>query len=215
MKDLYYKSRYIYDDRRPLVWKEIVSFLQKFMPASGTVVDLGAGYCDFINNVKAEKKYAVDISPELEHFAGNDTIKINQTVWNLYEIQDNSVDVVHASNLLEHFTDEELNKVMKEVGRILRKGGRLILIQPNYRLSYKKYFDDPTHKKVFSDASLESFLVTHNFEVVLKMPRFLPFSMRSNSSLLPNFLLPLVVRLYIASPIKPFAGQMLFIAEKN
>jgi hypothetical protein len=47
------------------------------------------------------------------------------------------------------------------------------------------------------------------------MARFLPFSMRSNSSLIPNFLLPLVVRIYIHFPFKPFAGQMLFVTEKQ
>jgi hypothetical protein len=88
-------------------------------------------------------------------------------------------------------------------------------MQPNYRLKPKNYFDDPTHKKVFTDESLEKFLLSNNFKILLKMSRFLPFSMRSNSSLIPNFLLPFIVRAYIYSPFKPFAGQMLFVAEKQ
>lgn len=214
MKDEYYKSRYTFDARRSIVWGEIVKYESKFVPDNAIIVDLGAGYCDFINNVKAAKKYAVDTSPELGDYTASDVIKISEVAWNLQSITDESVDIVHASNLFEHFTDEELEKVMKEVKRVLKKGGKLILMQPNYRLKPANYFDDPTHKKVFSDAALESFLLSHGMKIVLKKPRFLPFSMRSNSSLLPNSLLPLVVRAYLYSPLKPFAGQMLFIAEK-
>ena len=214
MEDKYYKSRYVFDPRRSFIWKEIVGFESKFIPKSGTVVDLGAGYCDFINNVNSKKKYAVDYSPELSKFASEEVIKINKEAWDLSEIEDDSVDVVHASNLFEHFTDEELSRVMKDVKRILKKGGKLILMQPNYRLNPKHYFDDPTHKKVFSDAALESFLLSQDMKIVLKMPRFLPFSMKSNSSIIPNSLLPLIVRIYIHSPVKPFAGQMLFVSEK-
>ena len=215
MEDSYYKSRYLFDSRRAIVWKEIVKFLQKFIPKNGTVVDLGSGYCDFINNVSAQRKYAIDISPELSKFAGGSVIKINRGGWNFYEIPDISVNVVHASNFLEHFGDKELEKIMKEIKRILELKGKLILMQPNYRLSAKNYFDDPTHKKIFSDTSLEGFLLSHNFKILLKMPRFLPFSMHSNSPLIPDFLLPLIVRAYIHSPFKPFAGQMLFVAEKS
>lgn len=214
MKDKYYESRFTFNPSRSIVWKEIIRFIKKFVPQNATVVDLGAGYCDFINNINASRKYAVDISPELSLYAGEDVMQINRTGWDFYEILDGSVDILLASNFLEHFIDEDLEKIMKEVKRVLKKGGKLILMQPNYRLSYKNYFDDPTHKKVFSDASLESFLLSNDMKIVLKMPRFLPFSMRSNSSLIPNYLLPLIVRAYIHFPFKPFAGQMLFVAEK-
>lgn len=215
MEDSYYKSRYTFDPRRAVVWKEIVKFLQKFIPRDGAVIDLGAGYCDFINNISARIKYAVDISPELNKFANDNVVKINKEGWNFDGVSNLSIDAIHASNFLEHFTDEDLEKIMKEIDRVLKFKGRLILIQPNYRLSAKNYFDDPTHKKIFSDSSLESFLLSHGFKNLLKMARFLPFSMRSNSSLIPNFLLPFIVWAYIHSPIKPFAGQMLFVVEKQ
>ena len=214
-EDPYYKSRYTFDPRRSIIWGQIVEFESKYIPENSTVVDLGAGYCDFINNVKAAKKYAVDISAELPNYAGNEVAQISSSVTDLSGISTSSVDIVHASNLLEHFSDSDLEMIMNEIERVLKSGGKLILMQPNYRLSHKNYFDDPTHKKVFSDASLESFLISHGFKIILKKPRFLPFSMKSNSSLIPHTLLGLIVRLYIKSPIKPFAGQMLFIAEKK
>jgi ubiquinone/menaquinone biosynthesis C-methylase UbiE len=211
--DNYYKSRFTFDSSREVVRKEIIKFLTKYIPSGATVVDLGAGYCDFINNVKTKRRYAVDTSPELKKYAGENVEIINKTAWDLSGISSDSVDIVHASNLFEHFTDEELEKTMAEIKRILKKGGKLILMQPNYRLTYKNYFDDPTHKKVFSDKGMESFLIFHDMKIILKMPRFLPFSMKSKPPV-PTGVLPFLVYLYIHSPIKPLAGQMLFVAEK-
>ena len=214
-QDKYYKSgQYDPNPRRSLVGKEIIKFLSPYISLNFTVVDLGAGYCDFINQVGAAKKYAIDISPELSKFAGRDVIQINRQGFNFYEIPNESVDVVFASNFLEHFIDEELSKIMKEVKRILKKGGKLLLMQPNFRLQPERYFDDHTHKKIFTDSSLESFLLENGFKIILKMPCFLPQEMKNSPSFIPHFLMPFLVRLYLYFPWKPFAGQMLFVAEK-
>ncbi|MEN9412981.1 MAG: hypothetical protein RLZZ342_68 [Candidatus Parcubacteria bacterium] len=212
-QDTYYASRFVPDATRSVVWKEIVRFLAPYIPAQATVVDLGAGYCDFINEVSAEKKYAVDISPELSTHAGATVITLNDSASNLSGIASNSVDVVHASNFLEHIDDAALPEVMGEIKRILKNHGTLILLQPNFRLAYKRYFDDPTHRRIWTDAGLEAFLVGEGFEITLSKPRFLPFSLRSRPSLVPAH--PLIVRAYIHSPWKPFAGQMLVIARKK
>ncbi len=215
MKDKYYESRFKFNPTRDSVWKEITRFHQKFVPTGGTVLDLGAGYCDFINNIIAGKKYAVDTSPETSNYKKEDVIFLQKPASDLSSLSDNSMDVIHASNLFEHFDDLELEKVIREVRRVLKIGGKLILMQPNYRLAYKNYFDDYTHKKVWSDASLGDFLVANDFKVILAKPKFLPFSMKSDSSLIPRSLVPFIVRAYINSPIKPFAGQMLFVGEKK
>lgn len=214
-QDTYYEAEYVPDAARSGTWKEIVRYLTGKADLSGTVLDLGAGYCDFINNAPGRQRYAADISPELPRFAQAGVTCIQAPAWELSGIADASVDVVHASNLLEHFTDDELERVMGEIRRVLKLAGTLILMQPNYRLAYDRYFDDPTHKKAFSDAALETFLGMHGFSIQLKRARFLPFSMRSRPSLLPAFLIRPLVWFYLRSPWKPFAGQMLFISRKQ
>ena len=215
MTSNYYNSgQYDYDSRRTVAWKEIIKFLTPFIKSEAVVVDLGAGYCDFINQVQAAKKYAVDYSPEISKFTGPGVQAIQAPAWDLSMIQDNSVDVVHASNLFEHFDDIQLGKVVSEVNRVLKRGGKIILLQPNFRLQPGRYFDDHTHKKVFNDSSLASFLISNGYKIVLNMPRFLPQEVKDGPSILPNFLLPFIVRIYIHSPLKPLAGQMLLIGEK-
>lgn len=212
MTDPYYKSRYVWNDDRKVVWREIVSYLNKFIPKDGVVLDIGAGYCDFINNVVSKKRIALDYSPDFKQYADKGVQTVESKVTDMGAVEGETVDVVFASNLFEHLTDEDLDKTMKEVRRVLKENGRLILMQPNYRLSYKTYFDDPTHKKVFSDEALKNFLISYGMEIELSKPKFLPFSLKSRPSIIPVF--PWVIRAYLYSPIKPFAGQMLFVSKK-
>ena len=39
----------------------LCSFFSRWIPADATVLDLGCGYCEFINAVRARKKYAMDV----------------------------------------------------------------------------------------------------------------------------------------------------------
>lgn len=209
--DAYYKSRFTFNKDRDVVWKEIVRFLNPFLKDAQVILDLGAGYCDFINNVTAQKKIAVDMSPELSRYAHDDVKLVNSLATDLSAVNDSSVDCVFSSNLLEHLTDSELAACLSEVKRVLKKGGLFITMQPNYRLAYKTYFDDFTHKKVFSDESLKGFLVAQDLTIVKYWKKFLPFALKSRPSVVPVH--PLLIRAYLHSPYKPFAGQMLFVTQ--
>jgi ubiquinone/menaquinone biosynthesis C-methylase UbiE len=119
-------------------------------------------------------------------------------------IGDRSVDVVFASNLLEHLDDAELARTAAEFRRVLKQNGQAIVVQPNFRYAYREYFDDYTHKKVFTDVSLRDFFEANGFGTVVVKPRFLPFSLKSR---LPKSYL--LTRLYLASFVKPMGKQML------
>src|SRR4051812_36566888 len=125
MTDSYYQTRYTWDKNRTVVWKEIVRYLEKYISKGATVVDLGAGYCDFINNIQAKKKIAVDYSSELKNFAEENVEIVQSSVTDLSAVANVSVDIVFASNLLEHLTDEELEKTISEIKRVLKNGGKL------------------------------------------------------------------------------------------
>ena len=52
----YFESRFRYDSGRFEVWRAIVDYLQpRYFPKIDAVLDLGCGYGDFINHVRAEK----------------------------------------------------------------------------------------------------------------------------------------------------------------
>lgn len=63
----------------------------------------------------------------------------------LKEFPDNSVDSIFSSHFFEHIVDIE--KLLDEVARILKKDGELNIIVPHFANPY--YYSDPTHKTFF------------------------------------------------------------------
>jgi SAM-dependent methyltransferase len=205
----YFESRFTPDPRRDRVWRQIVSYLSRWWNPNAAVLDVGAGYCSFINAVSARRRVAVDVHGRLAEFAqaGVECLDCSATKLNL---ADATFDVVFASNLLEHLDRGEIRQALAEFHRVLRDPGRLILVQPNYRLRSAEYFDDYTHVTPLSDRSLADLLTVSGFRPVVVRARFLPLSLRSRGSRL-TFLVPL----YLRSPWRPFAGQMLIVADRG
>lgn len=204
----YHKTRFKFDPGRALVWRAITEYLQPYVGLDKAVLDLGSGYGDFINLIKAKKKFALDVSPAVKDYIGKEVTFINKPSTSLEEIPSSSIDVVFSSNLLEHLDRVELVETMKGVKRCIKNGGVLILIGPNYHYAYKNYFDDYTHKSIFTHITLIDLMYEYGFKSVKSVPRFLPLSLKSR---LPKSYL--LTKLYINSPVRPLAKQMLLIFE--
>jgi len=200
------------DPARAVVWKVVADHLSEWVPAGARVLEIGAGYCAWINNVVAARRVAVDIWPDVVRHA-NDGVEalVLDASRDLPTLGGAAFDVVLASNILEHFEPGVAASVVDDVGRMLKPGGRFIIIQPNFRYAAKHYFDDYTHRSVFTDVSLPNLLRAHGFAIDRVDPRFLPYSMRGTK--LP--IRPWTVRAYLRSPFRPMAGQMLVIANRG
>ncbi len=203
----YYATRFGYNASREKVWRAITHYLKRYIRDTDNVLDLGCGYGDFINNVSSSGKFAIDLNPEMAEFL-SPTIKFSaQSALDSFDnCPSSSLDVVFASNLLEHFDDGELSRILDNVKRALKKEGKLVLMQPNYYYAYREYWDDYTHKKAFSHISIVDFVVSKGFVVENVEKRFLPFSLKSK---LPKSYW--LTRIYLASNFRPFAKQMLAV----
>jgi len=212
--DAYFQTNFVYDARRDLVWREVCRYLQKkYIPKESRILDVGAGYCNFINNILGREKHAVDIYSKISEYANQDVSVHVHSCTDLNFFDDGFFDVVFASNLLEHLTREELSQTLYELTRILKHLGKLIVLQPNFKYCYKTYFDDYTHIQIFTDRGLRELLEGYGLAVTEVKGRFLPVNMKSTLRFnLPK--LHLITRLYLHFPFKPFAAQMLIVAKK-
>jgi SAM-dependent methyltransferase len=208
MNDQYFNSRYTFDSSRKKVWQAIAEYLQRFVSADLPVLELGSGYGDFINQIKASKKYALDINPQAAGFCGPD-VEFRCSDLKIIDLPAGSIGTVFASNLLEHLDGDKLESLFSEIKRILRPGGKLILIQPNIRYCPREYWDDYTHVKAWSDVSLKDFIAAQGFKISKVEKGFLPFSFKS---IFPKSYH--LTKFYLQLKWKPFAKQMLVIAEK-
>jgi SAM-dependent methyltransferase len=193
------------------VWRAIAAHLAPWVPASGRVLEIGAGYCHWINAVDAAERVAVDAWPGFAaHAAEGVRALVLDAGRNLRSLGEGTFDVVLASNVLEHFEPDAAAAVVADIAALLRPGGRLLVIQPNFRYAYRHYFDDYTHRSVFTHVSLANVFRAHGFTIEALEPRFLPYSMREVGVRVPAWL----VRAYLRSPLKPRAGQMLIVARR-
>ncbi|HEV7573794.1 MAG TPA: class I SAM-dependent methyltransferase [Thermoanaerobaculia bacterium] len=210
MSDAYYTTRLGHDERREKVWRYLTPYLQRFVPENASVLELGAGYCYFINRLRAGRRVAVDLSPEIERWKGPGVESFSgDALEYLRGIEPQQFDFILASNFFEHFEWPALQEMIALIFRALKTSGRLAVIQPNFRLAAGRYFDDYTHRTIFTDVSLGDWLRAGGFDIVKMIPRFLPLSVKSRAGGL-SFLVPLYLRL----PYRPLAGQMFALAER-
>jgi SAM-dependent methyltransferase len=200
----YHQTRFQHDSRRETLWKTLCeSHFQRFVRPEHTVLELGCGYGDFINNIQCAGRIAADRWPGITEYLNPGVRAEVGEITSLNGIAAGSVDFVFASNVFEHLTKAEMAACLSEVRRVLRPGGTINIVQPNYRLCYAEYFDDYTHVSIYSDRSLSDFLQVNGFKILECKPRFLPLTIKSR---LPVW--PALIKAYLASPVKPLAKQM-------
>jgi len=197
---------------RRLVWETIAEHLAPFVRPDARVVEIGAGYCHWINAVRAAQRVAVDSWPDFPAFAapGVEPLVLDAATM-LPALGTERFDVALASNVLEHFAPDVAAGVVRDIAALLAPGGRLLVVQPNFRYAYRQYFDDYTHRAVFTHVSMGNLLRAHGLKVERCEPRFLPYSMRETAWTIR----PWMIRAYLRSPVRPFAGQMLIVARKG
>jgi len=208
------KTYYNYSSKRGVVWGEICRFLNnRFIKADDRVLEIGCGYGDFISQIRAKQRAAIELNSSFKEilmkydnikFYFDDALKV------LPKLEKDSFDVVFCSNYFEHFSLHEIERQLSDIARVLIPSGRLIILQPNFRLCSSIYFDDWTHKTIFSHISFADLLRTKGFRIIKCYDRLLPHSM--NSRLPVNKYL---VRLYLNSIVKPFATQFFIVAEND
>lgn len=164
---------------RERVWKVLVSrFFQRKIPADGVVLDLGCGRGEFINNVVAGVKYAIDLNPEATEHLATDVTLLSQDSAARWGIPARSLDVVFTSNFLEHLPDKAaVEATVIEAVRCLRPGGLLVAMGPNIRYLPGSYWDFWDHHVPLSDAALGELLQFHGLVVEQTIKKFLPYTM--------------------------------------
>ena len=203
----YFETRLAPSESRSKVWKHLCAYLARWIAPDADVLELGAGWCDFANHVRGGRVVAMDLDATVKRSAAKHVQSVVGDCTDLRQFADASFDVVFASNLLEHLERADTSRLLAEARRVLRPGGRLILMQPNFRLQPGHYFDDFTHVAIYTDKSLADYLVAQGWTIEAVHARFLPLTLKSRGSGL-TFLVPW----YLRSPVKPLAGQMLVVA---
>src|SRR5690349_21277275 len=201
-------------EKKMLIWQALCEhYFQQRIGEGKVIADLACGYGEFINNIRAAKKYGIDLNPDAPKFLGPDVEFCYSRADKIDAIASDSLDVVFTSNFLEHLkTKEECDAVLAEVKRMLKPGGRFIIMGPNIRYLAAEYWDFYDHYLPLSHLSLEEGLVQAGYEIDSVIARFLPYTTRSA---LPQH--SVLIALYLKIPIAwRFLGkQFLVVGRKS
>jgi len=195
------------------VWEVLTRvFFQKLIGENSKVLDIGCGFCHFLNHLKAKEKTGVDANPSAGNYAAKDVTFIHSDDLCLKMLPDEHFDCVLLSNFLEHLdSTREVIALLVRVRELLKPEGRVIILQPNFRLLGPAYFDFVDHKTILTDKGIEEALNIAGFKIERRIIRFLPYTTKSK---LPQH--PFLVRLYLL--LRPawflMGKQSLFVAAK-
>ncbi len=198
---------------RNRIWEVLTrAFFQKWIPQNASVLDLGCGYGEFINNIEATVKYGMDLNPQSRKKLAPTVTFLEQDCSHAWPLPEGSLDIVFTSNFFEHLPDKvTLGRTLDEAVRCLKKGGHLICLGPNIRHTGGAYWDFWDHHLALTEHSLTEALETRGMLIEAAWDRFLPYSMvRSRQH--PLWML----KLYLHMPLlwKILGKQFLVIAQR-
>jgi len=93
-----------------------------------------------------------------------DTIIVNFET-DSFPFPDNTFDIVFSKSVLEHISNAE--NYMAEMKRVLKPGGRLILLVPDWETQYKIFYYDPTHVHPYTKQSIEALLHMYEYKEIV------------------------------------------------
>ena len=177
-----------------------------------TFLDVGCGRGEFLRGFIqcGVAGYGVDQSRAAEQYCPNATLKISDIENDGIPYEDSFFDVVYSKSVIEHFYYPE--RMVKEIFRVLKPGGMIITLCPDWAFNYRIYFEDYTHRTPFMQSSLRDILLIHGFADVLVEPfRQLPILWGGAG----KYLLPLaeLTRVLCPSLLKPYSKWVRFSKE--
>jgi SAM-dependent methyltransferase len=199
---------------RNSIWRVLINnYFARWIPENAAVLDLGCGYCEFINNVRSKTRLGLDLNPDSEKHAAPDVRILLQNCAEPWNLPDDSLDVVFTSNFFEHIpTKQDLRATLLQARRCLRCGGRIIALGPNIRYLPGKYWDFYDHHLPLTELSLGEVMMEVGFTLEEQIPRFLPYTMSGNRRR-PLWTLRVYLKLPFAWPL--FGKQFLIVARKS
>ncbi len=146
------------------------------MKKGQTLLEVGCGRGDFLDGFSklGLNCMGVDLQPEVapKHYPHLKAEKCDIESERL-PFADNSIDIIYSKSVLEHLNKPD--KYLVEAFRVLKKGGLILTLVPDWESNYKIYFDDFTHRTPFTKISLHDILTMSGFtNTQVKLFRQLP-----------------------------------------
>jgi len=128
------------------------------------LLDVGCGRGDLVRTFGSLGLIASGLDRERSQAHVDIHIRYGDIESEPFPFDDEIFDVVFSKSLIEHLFDP--TNFMKECFRILKPGGRIILMTPDWNSQAKIFFDDYTHRQPYNVTAVRDILKIFGFQKV-------------------------------------------------
>lgn len=134
------------------------------IPIGATILDVGCGRGEFINGFMTcgLDSYGIDREPTGSKVDKNVVIKYADFEKGAFPFKDDYFDVVFSKSVIEHLFDP--STFISECYRVLKPGGRIIVMTPDWKSTMKVFFDDYTHRQPYTPTAVKDILGIFGFK---------------------------------------------------
>tara|TARA_A100001011_G_C14271927_1_gene827359 strand:- start:741 stop:1424 length:684 start_codon:yes stop_codon:yes gene_type:complete len=131
---------------------------------NSSLLELGCGRGEFLNQFieNGLDGHGLDLSNYAKEYCPKAKINIIDVTKDKIPYNDNSFDVIYSKSFIEHFYYPE--KIFNEIYRVLKPGGLVITLTPEWKYIYKSFYDDFTHRTPFTKTSLKDIHLISGFK---------------------------------------------------
>lgn len=176
-----------------------INLLKRFLSKEKTLLEVGPGEGKLLRRAVplVKKAYALDVSNEITKKIEDESgIKVIISDGSNIPMEEGSIDVIYSNQLMEHIHPDDALEQLKNIHRVLAKGGQYVCITPS-RLSgphdISRQFDDVAtgfHLKEYTVHELRDLFLEVGFskvELLVGYGFYFPFPVRA-ALLLESFL---------------------------
>jgi len=141
---------------------------EKFgLSSKDSILEVGCGRCELLyhfGNLGLET-FGVDNAETARNYAANAKAKFQLTEFKPNAMEEifegKKFDIIFSKSFIEHISDPKA--YLDWCFSILKEGGKIITLTPDWEANFKVFFDDYTHIKPFTLVSLNQCLETAGF----------------------------------------------------
>jgi len=166
MKNTYIST--VYDLKRTPKTDYPVKFVEYLikrfnLKPHSNLLEIGCGRCDFLLAFSENNFNCIGVDKEIISLENNNV--------KLYKVDikkdklpfaDETFDVVYHKSVIEHFYSPD--NLMQESLRVLKKGGKLIVLTPDWISQMQNFYEDYTHSRPYTVGALKDLFVIYNLK---------------------------------------------------